>query len=1042
MSYQQVVVLIPSHSLEDFPTDLGEKPAESLLNAFSVAFHPSLVAVTGLMPGWHRADEPTTATDGSLIIVPTACDDQIPPGWIQLAEEQGAVVVSGVHDRAEMLYAALAGLRQPGPNAGAKSGEKLGQADETAGSHHVTSDHTGSDGAEMSTVSERAEDGSIEDRVSCTGGLGPDEISPEIVADFHALGTCWILMELLTRHMHHFSSYDEVFFEKTLVAAARDAVQGDADGVETSLRASFELLLEARERFFPVDCYLLDLCLTAPDMAGDKLHALLNEEIPVNYLLRAIDAQQIAESEPETIRLLKKAWDDGRADVAGGDFQELAAPLVPLESSILDLQRGRAVFRDLFQREPTTWGRRRYGLSSMLPQLLQKSGFYSGLHFLLDDGIYPDREQSRMRWEGCDSSSVDAYSRIPLAADSATTWLRFPERMAETMESDHVAALALARWPETRCVFFQDLRRIQKYAPVLGRFVTFEEYFLHTDDHGGGWHHDTKEYLSPFFVQAVARREAQPITRFRNHVHRVAQFETAAWYSSLADALVGKPVDDQSAATLLTELEKAGPDLYESSDADADQMIVDTESALNQYRTGAEQRLSKVIMHGAESGSGWLCLNPLSFSRRVVVNLDDASGTPAVEGPVKSVQFDGDRKQALVEIPAAGFAWIPDGDSSSDDSKGLLAEGLRLQNEFFEAYVNESTGGLQRLKNHGRSPNRLSQQLAFRFSRELTVRQQVDDEIVEEKTFYSEMRCHDVQVTCSGPSCGEIVSTGELIDPSTQAVLSGFRQTFRVWRGRPLLEIEIELVDVQKKPEGDPWGCFYGSRFAWNDSTAAISHSVYGAAQPIVMQRIETLDYIEFASDSSRTTILPMGLPFHRKTGPRMIDSLLVSEGETERKFRFAIAVDQNYPMQVARDLLSPVIPIRTQSGPPRAGRTGWFYHIDSSSVQVTRILGLMSEPLTVDDLDDDTGDGHSSFDRRPVELTRPEPPAGTGFGLRLQETEGQYQSCRVEIFRTPVSARLRDFRGHTIAEASIDGDAVKVDLTPFSIVDLEVRFD
>jgi len=297
-------------------------------------------------------------------------------------------------------------------------------------------------------------------------------------------------------------------------------------------------------------------------------------------------------------------------------------------------------------------------------------------------------------------------------------------------------------------------------------------------------------------------------------------------------------------------------------------------------------------------------------------------------------------------------------------------------------------------------------------------------------------------VTCSGPSCGEIVTTGEIIDPSNQAVLSGFRQTFRVWRGRPLLELEIELVDVQKKPEGDPWGCFYGSRFAWNDGTAAISHSVCGAAQPIEMERIETLDYVEIASEEARTTILPMGLPFHRKTGPRMIDSLLASEGETERKFKFGIAVDQNYPLQSARDVLTPVVPIRTQNGPPRAGQTGWFYHIDSRCVQVSRILGLMAEPLTVESEDDGMSGEPEGDTRRPIELTQAEVPDGAGFALRLQETEGQYSNVNVEFFRAPSSARLRDFRGQTIVTLPIEGDGVRVDLSPFTIADLEVRFD
>ncbi|MDA0285469.1 MAG: hypothetical protein O3B86_19160, partial [Planctomycetota bacterium] len=536
MSYQQVVILIPSHSLEDFPTELGDKPSESLLNAFAVAFHPRLLAASGLMPGWHRADEPTTDLNGSLIFVPTACDDQLPSGWVNRARDEGAVVVSGLHERDEMTSIALAPLESQG-------------ADESPAPAFETEDSTGepaeSPGGSEVLDSRAADDISAE-----------VVIDTEVVADFHALGLCWIWLELLSRRMHHFSSYDEVFFEKTVVAAAKAAVEGDQTTAADRLRACFELLLEARERFFPVDCYLLDLCLLAPDMAGAELDQLLKSETPVNYLLRALDAQEMAESHPETMQLMKEAWHSGRADIAGGDLRELPAPLIPIESAILDLQRGRAAFREIFQREPTTWGRRRYGLSPMLPQLLQKFGFQAGLHFLLDDGIYPDREQSRMRWEAYDSSSIDAYSRIPLAADSAATWLRFPERMAETMESDQVAALALARWPETKCPFFADLRRIQKYAPVLGRFVTFEEYFLHTDDHSGGWGHDTKEYLSPFFVQAVARRETCAITRFRNHVQRVSQFETAAWQSGMADALMGRPVDDQSASHLLAAVEK------------------------------------------------------------------------------------------------------------------------------------------------------------------------------------------------------------------------------------------------------------------------------------------------------------------------------------------------------------------------------------------------------------------------------------------------------------------------------------------------------
>ena len=55
---EDIVVLIPSHGLEDFPTELGEGPASSLLNSFAAAWHPALLAAKKSIPTWERADEP------------------------------------------------------------------------------------------------------------------------------------------------------------------------------------------------------------------------------------------------------------------------------------------------------------------------------------------------------------------------------------------------------------------------------------------------------------------------------------------------------------------------------------------------------------------------------------------------------------------------------------------------------------------------------------------------------------------------------------------------------------------------------------------------------------------------------------------------------------------------------------------------------------------------------------------------------------------------------------------------------------------------
>ena len=108
MTYSDLIVLIPSHGLEDFPKDLKEKQAAGLLNAFAVVHHPSLIAAAETNPRWQRADDASEVRPDQLIILPTACDGLIPEGWIERSRREGSTVLTGLEDRQEMLDAALA----------------------------------------------------------------------------------------------------------------------------------------------------------------------------------------------------------------------------------------------------------------------------------------------------------------------------------------------------------------------------------------------------------------------------------------------------------------------------------------------------------------------------------------------------------------------------------------------------------------------------------------------------------------------------------------------------------------------------------------------------------------------------------------------------------------------------------------------------------------------------------------------------------------------------------------------------------------------
>ena len=135
-----------------------------------------------------RADEPIDDFERKLFFLPTASNDLIPGGWIERARSEGAVVATGPFDRETDIRQSL--VRQ----------------------------------AVLPLLDSDEQSPPASDDFDISSAL---EIGDGFVQDFFSLGTCWILLELVTRHMHHFSSYDEVFFDKTVVQAARALLDGD-----------------------------------------------------------------------------------------------------------------------------------------------------------------------------------------------------------------------------------------------------------------------------------------------------------------------------------------------------------------------------------------------------------------------------------------------------------------------------------------------------------------------------------------------------------------------------------------------------------------------------------------------------------------------------------------------------------------------------------------------------------------------------------------------------------------------------------------------
>ena len=165
MRYQEIAILLPCHSLEDFPVHHEGDEAQGLLAGWSAMWHPALIASAEKIPTWMRVEDPPEELEGRLLVIPAVSSDQVPTGFVQRARREGACVLHRQLDRGEMVESALSQL---------------------------------------------------------DGGAG--DVEAEVAADFLALGYCYLQVELLTRQMRYSSNLDELHFSAIVVEAAQAAM--------------------------------------------------------------------------------------------------------------------------------------------------------------------------------------------------------------------------------------------------------------------------------------------------------------------------------------------------------------------------------------------------------------------------------------------------------------------------------------------------------------------------------------------------------------------------------------------------------------------------------------------------------------------------------------------------------------------------------------------------------------------------------------------------------------------------------------------------
>jgi alpha-mannosidase len=423
MTVRRASAIVPSRRLEDFPTHLTGERAAELLSAWTVLWHPALIDATSSLPGWRSTDDlpDPSEFDGELVVVPTESRHRLAADWcdrLRATSPRNPPPVEAVASRAQTMDAVLSAV-----------------------------------------------------------GLGPELVATETVADFLALGQVYLQVELLTRAMHYTTVLDAERFTSATVAAARAAVAGNKQSTQEELARAFDLLTDARNHVYAVDFFVVDLTLLAASTLGECLRTKLASGSPTSLLAHGELLDQMAREYPTSLAELRRAMEAGTACVVGGAYHSAIAPYASPEELLDELSLGQDAARRHLGQDYKVFGQFRNVWPPLLVQILARAGFQGVLYASFDGGRLPRSDQCKTWLGPGDGLAIEALATTPLDAACPETWIKLPERIGDTIAHDHVATILLASWPGTESEFFDDLRRASKFGPLLGKFVTLEEYF-------------------------------------------------------------------------------------------------------------------------------------------------------------------------------------------------------------------------------------------------------------------------------------------------------------------------------------------------------------------------------------------------------------------------------------------------------------------------------------------------------------------------------------------------------------------------------------
>lgn len=815
----------------------------------------------------------------------------------------------------------------------------------------------------------------ILDRVGVTSAISKDRI-----ATFRALGFIYLQVQILTRQYRYSSSLDDAQFERLCVEAAIAALE-PGNQFDTAIVRCFDLLSEERNRYFSNEIYLIDQTLVTKEVVS-RVGKQTEWSIPSNLMMSGSLISSLKQE--ASWEAIKKRVDEKQFCFVGGEWNELQTQLLSLNSVASNLKRGAEEFSNSFGQVPSVFARQRFAALSAYPGVLDQLNFSGAVHTTLDDGRFPTDSSQLVNWSGFSNVALPALVEPPFDITLAESFLKLAGNISLAIDRSHIAVVSFVHWAGQSSTWYSDLMTAAKVCSTLGKFVTLDHLLEREQDLDTSQHWLGDNYQSPILKQAIIRGQSNSVSKWQDYWTSQARLKDCSALLAMAH-LYSKTEAVESVEDEMTHLQVQ---IDESTDNDGiDTDLIEKVEVLHDQRS---QVFVKALSDSQGDG-GYLIINPQSNSRRQWFELDCPGVICDDENAIYCQESDGQRSECVVDVPAFGFVFLKKLTTKTDFKlKPMpLIDRSVIRNEYFQITTDQSTGGIRSMQVYNERGNWMSQQLAFRRSDQRRNRNSGTS------AHYSIMKVDSTEINRQSLVRAELTSIGRLVQEEN--VVANFRQSISVTRGIRVFDINISLeplVDVR----ADPWNEYVACRMAWSNEASRLFRSINDSRDEVTIGKIESPLYLEVDQGMHKLTVFPGGVPFHKRDGYRMLDSMLVVSGEERRDFKLSVGLDVKYPSQAAYNLLSPMVAHDVNDKVP-SGHSAWLFHFSSRNVIPLKFK---------------SGEGSTE--------------------ILLKETEGRTSELRITCPRKPTSAWINNLAGDQLAKCEIDGDQIKLKMSSHTL--------